>query len=216
MASERYREIWDDATNAVCQAMQEQKMCNCPDGDCLAAKIDFSPEKIATATRPAPAATDTGLETVAKVDSRLGDMSRLSIIDRPLSIGTEVCLRSQAEELLAAKDAAYERLEHQALKDRKLRSEAQSDADLWRFSVDMGDHPSLLVKLWRQRKAIEAKLTAAEKALEPFSKFAGAVFERNFNKTDVIFEISASDGGMLELKGKDFFQARAVLGEKPS
>ncbi|MDL2203560.1 hypothetical protein QQF51_12915 [Brucella intermedia] len=66
MASERDREIWDDATNAVCQAMQEQKMCNCPDGDCLAAKIDFSPEKIATATRPAPAATDTGLETVAQ------------------------------------------------------------------------------------------------------------------------------------------------------
>ena len=64
MVSERDREIWDDATNAVCQAMQEQKMCNCPDGDCLAAKIDFSPEKIATATRPAPAATDTGLVTV--------------------------------------------------------------------------------------------------------------------------------------------------------
>lgn len=32
-------EIWDDATNAVCQAMQEQNMCNCPNGKCLAATI---------------------------------------------------------------------------------------------------------------------------------------------------------------------------------
>lgn len=32
-------EIWMDATNAVCQSMQERKMCNCPDGNCLAAKI---------------------------------------------------------------------------------------------------------------------------------------------------------------------------------
>lgn len=61
MANERDNEIWDDATNAVCQAMQEQKMCNCPDGDCLAAKVGFSPEKIATSTRPA--APVKGLET---------------------------------------------------------------------------------------------------------------------------------------------------------
>lgn len=34
--------IWSDATNSVCQAMQAAKMCNCPDGDCLAAKIEPS------------------------------------------------------------------------------------------------------------------------------------------------------------------------------
>ncbi|NKB80125.1 hypothetical protein HED49_22795 [Ochrobactrum daejeonense] len=56
----------------------------------------------------------------------------------------------------AAKDAAYERLEQQAIKDRKLRDEAQNDADLWRFSVDMGDQPSLLVKVWQQHKGLEA------------------------------------------------------------
>lgn len=54
--------------------------------------------------------------------------------------------------------------EKQLSKDRKLRNEAQCDADLWRFSVDMGDHPSLLVKVWKQRKALEAKLAAAEKS----------------------------------------------------
>ncbi|MEN5297505.1 Lar family restriction alleviation protein [Brucella sp. TWI559] len=56
--------------------------------------------------------------------------------------------------------------EKQLSKDRKLRNEAQCDADLWRFSADMGDHPSLLVKVWRQRKALETQLAAARKALE--------------------------------------------------
>ncbi|WGJ07467.1 hypothetical protein [Brucella intermedia] len=70
--------------------------------------------------------------------------------------------------------------------------------------------------LYKQVATLEAKIAAAEKALEPFSKFAGAVFERNFNNADVIFEISASDGGVLELTGKDFFEARAVRGGKPS
>ncbi|MEN5276288.1 DUF3850 domain-containing protein [Brucella sp. TWI432] len=65
--------------------------------------------------------------------------------------------------------AAYEK---QLSKDRKLRNEAQCDADLWRFSVDMGDHPSLLVKVWRQRKALETQLAAAKKALEEIEMYA--------------------------------------------
>lgn len=32
-------EIWDSATNAVCQTLQEAKMCNCPDGRCFAAEV---------------------------------------------------------------------------------------------------------------------------------------------------------------------------------
>jgi hypothetical protein len=109
MASERDREIWDDATNAVCQAMQEQKMCNCPDGDCLAAKIDFSPEKIATATRTAPAATDTGLETVGEVSTVRESVAAFAghMLSRKLKPGDLLCLRSQAEELLAAERAKY-------------------------------------------------------------------------------------------------------------
>jgi hypothetical protein len=50
-----------------------------------------------------------------------------------------------------------------------MRRMAQCDADLWRFSVDMGDHPSLPVKVWKQRKDLETQLAAAEKALEPFA-----------------------------------------------
>lgn len=105
MASERDREIWDDATNAVCQAMQEQKMCNCPDGDCLAAKIDFSPEKIATATRPAPAATDTGLETLSVELTPSGHPYMKSDQEG------DYVTRSQAEELLAAERAENTRLQ---------------------------------------------------------------------------------------------------------
>lgn len=87
-------------------------------------------DKIAPdANSNAPAATDTGLETVAKVDSHLGDMSRLSIIDRPLSIGTEVCLRSQAEELLAAERAALPILKGTAFKS----------GDGWKDTTKEGD-----------------------------------------------------------------------------
>jgi hypothetical protein len=34
-------DVWDDATNAVCQAMQEASMCLCPDGACVAAGVTF-------------------------------------------------------------------------------------------------------------------------------------------------------------------------------
>lgn len=94
-------------------------------------------------------------------------------------------------------EAVYERLGQQALKDRNLRNEAQSDADLWRFSVDMGDHPSLLVKVWKQRKALEAKLAAAEKVREAAIELDEAISD-DFN----IF------GAQQKL--------RAVLGRKPS
>lgn len=105
----------------------------------------------------------------------------------------DVVTRSQAVELLAAERAYKEiwketaeklerynaalsarvkELETEVEKANDLRAHewqmrrmAQCDADLWRFSVDMGDHPSLLVKVWKQRKALEAKLAAAEKAL---------------------------------------------------
>jgi len=217
MASERDREIWDDATNAVCQAMQEQKMCNCPDGDCLAAKIDFSPEKIATATRTAPAATDTGLETVGEVSTVRESVAAFAghMLSRKLKPGDLLCLRSQAEELLAAKDkqialAETSMLEmHQELnkleadnaalihdlnrikdhetelvndnaaKDARIKElEAALDSDpdgpgLWRFwskkSIELSQQ---LRDKTNTIKALEAKLAAAEKALEPFAKAA--------------------------------------------
>lgn len=46
-------DLWDAATNAVCQTMQERGMCNCPDGDCLAAKIEISATDLANFKRAA-------------------------------------------------------------------------------------------------------------------------------------------------------------------
>lgn len=42
MTRDKIRDIWYDATNAVCQEMQDRDMCRCPDGECLAAKIEPS------------------------------------------------------------------------------------------------------------------------------------------------------------------------------
>lgn len=39
---ELIEEIWNDASNSICQIMQEQNMCNCPNGGCLAAKVGVS------------------------------------------------------------------------------------------------------------------------------------------------------------------------------
>ncbi|MDH0368019.1 hypothetical protein [Brucella anthropi] len=113
----------------------------------------------------------------------------------------------------AAKDAAYKRLEQQAIKDRKLRDEAQSDADLWRFSVDMGDHPSLLVKVWKQRKALEAKLAAAQEALEPFAAVLED-YDPDWEDDDVSAVLVVGSVTHYGITLGNFRKARAVLGGK--
>ncbi|WLF95713.1 hypothetical protein Q5698_08520 [Brucella intermedia] len=52
-------------------------------------------------TRPAPAATDTGLVTVGTA-AKFGQMTRAVFNAATVPVGSAVCLRSQAEELLAA------------------------------------------------------------------------------------------------------------------
>ena len=32
-------EVWDSATNAVCQTLQDADMCKCPSGRCYAAEV---------------------------------------------------------------------------------------------------------------------------------------------------------------------------------
>lgn len=202
MESERDREIWDDATNAVCQAMQEQNMCNCPDGDCLAAKIDFSPEKIATATRPAPAATDTGLVTVEyQVRSKLnGHWVKDNFLSQQLSPDTErreLVTRSQAEELLAAERQQKE----VALADRKMLLDLASSNGEKVMTLEAKleakyEHLCHWQHKWAQseseRQALEAKLAAAEKALGLIDK-------------------AVSEGRFIRIRKI----ARAVLGGKP-
>lgn len=246
MASERDREIWDDATNAVCQAMQEQKMCNCPDGDCLAAKIDFSPEKIATATRPAPAATDTGLVTVAFQHRRIdkygvvGDWRpyKRDLFGSDRIESRELVTRSQAEELLAAERAKTERWHKKAmdagvivhsdgttshpmrkeLDDLKTDNAAKDarvkelEADVKREAQSSTHNAQDCLDEQLRAEALEAKLAAAEKALEPFAEYCGDHFDKDFDGNPLPDEQKV---GWIYLNYGHFRKARAVLGGKP-
>jgi len=64
-------------------------------------------------TFPAPAATDTGLETVGEVSTVRKSIAAFAghMLSRQLKPGDLLCLRSQAEEILAAKDARVKELE---------------------------------------------------------------------------------------------------------
>jgi len=64
-------------------------------------------------TRPAPAATDTGLVTVGEVSTVRKSIAAFAghMLSRQLKPGDLLCLRSQAEEILAAKDARVKELE---------------------------------------------------------------------------------------------------------
>ena len=64
--------------------------------------------------------------------------------------------------------------------------------------------------LLSRAEAAEAKLAEAMKALEPFSVFAAPLFERNFNRTDVVARVSAADGGVVSITAGNFFDARAL------
>lgn len=244
MASERDREIWDDATNAVCQAMQEQKMCNCPDGDCLAAKIDFSPEKIATATRPAPAATDTGLVRY--------DLSMFG--NGIVEMGGGAYVRAdQAEELLAAERARYVEASQRATNEESLKDTMHRGLLRWKERaekaeanlefiervkgvnekyanalafLEMGenDDPEEFAEcFWNKFIALEAKLAAAEKALTQLRSDCQSpidMYERNGP------EFTSPQGNEYESTSHVMAKfaelvaaidaARAALGGKPS
>ncbi|WP_448786368.1 hypothetical protein [Brucella intermedia] len=215
MASERDREIWDDATNAVCQAMQEQKMCNCPDGDCLAAKIDFSPEKIATATRPAPAATDTGLVTFSVEVTSSGHPYMKSDPDG------DYVTRSQAEELLAAKDKTIALAETtmiemhqdlnkleadnaaQAARIKELDGECNELVTKCNEIIGQRDHAlNACAQMEEDKEALEAKLAAA-------NEVAQLVIQAEEDK-------SGDPNFYILLMQTAYDKARAVLGGKPS
>ena len=173
-------------------------------------------------TRPAPAATDTGLVTVL-TQSRArrymegeggpwGDWKDGPALTPPPYFQVEereLVTRENATELLAAERAEKEKLEAAWLEAEGIISDLKADnaAQAARIKAETElreDHQ-------KRNKELEAKLAAAEKALEPFSKYAGMLFERNFNNTDIINAF-----GEHRLTARDFFEARAVLGGKPS
>ena len=76
-----------------------------------------------------------------------------------------------------------------------------------------------VIALARQAEALQreiaekdARIAALEAGMRPFSKFAGVVFERNFNSSDPVDTMTATDGAVSTLYARDFFSARALLG----
>ena len=66
--------------------------------------------------------------------------------------------------------------------------------------------------LQRENAEKDARIAALEAGMRPFSKFAGVVFERNFNSSDPVDTMTATDGAVSTLYARDFFGARALLG----
>lgn len=206
-------------------------------------------------TRPAPAATDTGLvsncdgkeqeafETWAKTkryDMHEHPMHYL-FLDPKTNAAREgwneairYC-RSQAVELLAAERAEKERLRclltsatydlarandecgaltiDNAAKDARIKRLELDNAKLEeRLSTEQESHSRTGASRdkWREKvEALEAKLAAAEKALEPFAEHANdrAVDDTGWRDKETV-KIVVSIG--------DLRKARAVLGGKPS
>ncbi|KAB2674876.1 hypothetical protein [Brucella tritici] len=102
-------------------------------------------------TCPAPAATDTGLVTVGEVSTVRESIAAFAghMLSRQLKPGDLLCFRSQAEEMLAAKDAQLSEVENSLFDAKDIARNASSNCIYWRG----------------QTEALEAKLAAAEKAL---------------------------------------------------
>src|SRR5690242_2658861 len=78
-AADVVREIWDAATNAVCQTMQDRGVCNCRDGHCVAAKIEPAQQDIeyfAALASLAPRAAQG-----APADEQSGETSHVAVSD---------------------------------------------------------------------------------------------------------------------------------------
>ncbi len=161
-------------------------------------------------TRPAPAATDTGLVTVAFQHRRIdkygvvGDWRpyKRDLFGSDRIESRELVTRSQAEELLAAKDARIKELEAALDSD-------PSGSGLWRYwSRKACETSQKYVDEVDRAEALEAKLAAAEKALEPFAAHANdrAVDDTGWRDKETV-KIVVSIG--------DLRKARAVLGGKP-
>lgn len=72
-------------------------------------------------------------------------------------------------------------------------------------------NPVAMTAVLAEIDRLKAENERMRQALEPFSKYAGPIFERNFNVGDVVSSIIASDGGEAMLLAGDFFIARAAL-----
>ncbi|KAB2666539.1 hypothetical protein F9K91_04980 [Brucella tritici] len=176
-------------------------------------------------TRPAPAATDTGLVTEGclYLDGKKWKYSPTPAFVRHLGYETrELCDRSQAVELLAAeirreRDIAAKQLSEvvDRMSDDYLALKADNAAQAARIKhedpiiEELEDANRELLqeigKVRARRDTLEAKLAAAEKALEPFAAHAK---ERVVEAT----EWRDADTVQIIVRIGELREARAILG----
>lgn len=75
-------------------------------------------------------------------------------------------------------------------------------------------HHTICTEAAGEISSLQKRCEELEAALEPFSKFAGVVFERNFDNDDPIDTMTACDGKQVTLFGRDYFKARAAISIK--
>ena len=141
-------------------------------------------------TRPAPAATDTGLETVAKAYLTPSGIkcewnSKYRFVNQT---SADLVHRPQAEELLAAEIELKQYWKDEA---ERFRIEFEKVAYDWRLSK---------VRV----EALEAELAAAQKALEAIEDHAARCFALSTHSTTALAYLKDIQD-----------EARAVLGRKP-
>ncbi|WP_247996623.1 Lar family restriction alleviation protein [Brucella tritici] len=177
-------------------------------------------------TRPVPAATNTGLVTVGYVREDFIP-NYVTIWSVPHGNSTvAVCLRSQAEELLAAERAKVRHWQeqytemHSQFIDLAKSAEADNAAQDARIKafVEYEQEAEGVKELYLgQIEAIEAKLAAAQKALEPFADIADLIDAETegMAETDELV-LHFHDYEFAKWPVSFFRKARAVLGGKAS
>jgi hypothetical protein len=161
-------------------------------------------------TRPAPAATDTGLETVMRRyrGTDWPDHYPWAFLNEsdcqgepgPRWIIEKLCLQSQAEELLAAERAEKISWKEAAIELDKRERRLEADNAALTARIKEWEKADRLVSaaLWEKKvEALEAKLAAAEKALKAARPYVEVYRERwpNSCADETLAHIDALLGG---------------------
>lgn len=127
-----------------------------------------------------------------------------------------------AEWIIAALESLQrenEALQAQALRDRKLRDEAQHDALLWQYSIAVDWRPPLLVTVWEQRREAIKRAEAAEAEVKKIRELLQFSYDTlleinpsNYDHDDVCAMNSASVEVMLAIAPELSTQALASTG----
>ncbi|MDP8249954.1 hypothetical protein [Pseudochrobactrum saccharolyticum] len=154
-------DIWDDATNAVCQAMQQSKMCKCPDGECLASTIEPSKETLAHwNTRAAPDVPELKWYTYDSLPASM-------CIDN-----VELVLHSQAAEIIAAKDVEIAGIKDcvKGLFDDRAYNRERAEAAEAKLAQYEAQEPVVYTLIFRKSYGVNAETTF--KKFEDAEKYA--------------------------------------------